>query len=262
MGSMFRLLAILRTVARYRLAELLPPHLLTTPMRLLLWLCGLGARNKQIAALPGASRLRLALQELGPIYIKFGQLLSTRRDMLPLDIANELALLQDQVEPFANEQAVAIIEQQLGRAVADSFSRFDMQPLASASVAQVHSAQLAEDGSEVVVKVIRPNIRPVIERDIKLLFFIANTLERHSSEARRLHLVDIVSDYQTVILGELDLKQEAANTSQLKHNFESDEELNKLLVVPAVYWDYTTASVLVMQRMYGIPVSEIEQLKA
>ncbi|MDG2078045.1 MAG: 2-polyprenylphenol 6-hydroxylase [Pseudomonadales bacterium] len=262
MAGLLRLLTILRTVARYRLTDLLPSHLLSKPARLGLWLCGLGSRQKDLQALPAATRLRLALQDLGPIYIKFGQLLSTRRDMLPEDIADELALLQDRVKPFDGPLAQKIIEEQLGQPVDAIFSNFDVEPLASASVAQVHTAQLIIDGSDVVIKVIRPDILPIIERDITLLFFLARTLERYSSEARRLHLVDIINDYQTVILGELDLKQEAANASQLRHNFESDADLNKLLRVPKVYWDHITETILVMERMYGIPVSEIEQLKS
>lgn len=261
MNWLFRPITILRTFARYRLLELLPKQLVGTPLKLAVGLCGLGASDRKLKKTPDAVRLRLALQELGPIYVKFGQLLSTRRDMLPNDIANELSLLQDQVDAFGGERARQIVEQQLRCNIDGIFSSFDIEPLASASVAQVHTAKL-KDGTDVVVKVIRPGIEKVIERDVKLLLFLASTLERHSQEARRLHLVDIVNDYEKVIFAELDLKQEAANTSQLKHNFESSDELRHLLAVPAVYWDFCTEKVLVMQRVYGVPVSHVETLKA
>ncbi|NNC54197.1 MAG: ubiquinone biosynthesis regulatory protein kinase UbiB, partial [Pseudomonadales bacterium] len=189
-------------------------------------------------------------------------LLSTRRDMLPIEIADQLALLQDQVAPFDGDVAKNIVEHCLNGEFDNIFSRFEVAPLASASVAQVHAATLKQENADVVVKIIRPGIDRQIARDLRLLYFVARLLERHSSEARRLHMVDVVADYQTVIYGELDLKQEAANTSQLKHNFEASDELRALLHVPQVYWDYTSESVLVMERVYGIPVSNVEQLRA
>ncbi|MGB5324741.1 MAG: 2-polyprenylphenol 6-hydroxylase [Pseudomonadales bacterium] len=262
MKLLLHIVTILRTVSRYQLASLLPPQWLGRPIRITLWLCGLGAQKANAELQSDGERLRLALQELGPIYIKFGQLLSTRRDMLPREIADQLALLQDQVEPFDGAEAKQIVERKLNGSFDAVFASFDVAPLASASVAQVHAAMLARENADVVVKIIRPGIRVQIDRDVRLLYFLARLMERHSSEARRLHLVDIVSDYRNVIYGELDLKQEAANTSQLKHNFEASDELRALLHVPAVYWDYTSEQVLVMERVYGVPVSNVEQLRS
>lgn len=205
---------------------------------------------------PRGERLRLALESLGPIFIKFGQLLSTRRDLLPPDIAQELALLQDKVPPFPVKLAVARIEESLGAPVTRIFARFDSQPLASASIAQVHAAQLAT-GEEVVVKVIRPNLKPVISQDIAWLFALARSAERLSSDARRLHLVAVVEDYARTIYDELDLLREAANTSQLKRNFEG----SKLLYVPKIHWPLCRTQVLVMERIYGVPVTDIEALR-
>jgi len=215
--------------------------------------------NNSVANQPVAARLRLALQQLGPVHIKLGQLLSTRRDMLPEAIANELALLQDRVEPFCSATATAIIEDALQQPVSKLFTTFDPQPLASASVAQVHAATLP-NGEQVVVKVIRPEIEKLIGRDIKLLFFIASTLEKYSDDARRLHLREVISDYEQVIFSELDLKSEAANASQLKRNFEASEQ-SDILLVPTIHWDYSTEKVLVMERMYGLPISDIDGLK-
>ncbi|MGY8831333.1 MAG: AarF/UbiB family protein, partial [Pseudomonadales bacterium] len=194
-------------------------------------------------------------EELGPIFIKFGQLLSTRRDLLPTDIADELAKLQDQVPPFDPAKALALIESQLGAKVGEVFARFDTQPLASASVAQVHAAQL-KSGEEVVVKVIRPGLKPVIEQDIAWLFLLAKVAERASADARRLRPVEVVSDYEKTIYDELDLLREAANASQLRRNFEG----SPLLYVPQVYWDYCRPKVLVMERIYGIQVTDLETL--
>src|SRR5690606_35174025 len=250
-----RLLRILRVVIRYRLDDLL----LTLPLpawmrarRFVLpwrWL----PRGKQ--ELKRGEALRLALEDLGPIFIKFGQLLSTRRDLLPPDIADELAKLQDQVPPFDPEQSVALIEAQLGLKVGEAFARFDSKPLASASVAQVHAAQL-KSGEEVEVQVIRPGLKPVIRQDLAWLFLLARLAERASAEARRLHPVDVVSDYEKTIYDELDLLREAANTSQLRRNFDG----SPLLYVPQVYWDWCRPRVLVAERIYGIPVTDLAAL--
>ncbi|WP_121380212.1 ubiquinone biosynthesis regulatory protein kinase UbiB, partial [Pseudomonas aeruginosa] len=182
--------------------------------------------------------------------------LSTRRDLLPDDIANELAWLQDKVPPFPPELAVKRIEEQLGAKIEQVFARFEREPLASASVAQVHAARL-KSGEEVVVKVIRPNLEPVIRSDIAWLFILARLAERVSSEARRLHPVEVVSDYEKTIVDELDLLREAANASQLRRNFEG----SPLLYVPQVYWDWCRPKVLVMERIYGIPVTDLETLR-
>lgn len=200
-------------------------------------------------------RIRRTLEELGPTFVKFGQLLSTRRDLVPGDIANELARLQDHVPPFPGDQARAIIEKSLGMPVAQAFAWFDERPLASASIAQVHAARLL-DGREVIVKVVRPSIRKVIVRDIDLLYTFAGLLERYWAEARRLHPVAIIAEYEKTILDELDLMREAASASQLRRNFLGSE----MLYVPEVYWPYCSRQVMVMERISGIPISERERL--
>uniref|UniRef100_UPI000F0732F0 ubiquinone biosynthesis regulatory protein kinase UbiB n=1 Tax=Pseudomonas viridiflava TaxID=33069 RepID=UPI000F0732F0 len=201
------------------------------------------------------ARFRLALQDLGPIFIKFGQLLSTRRDLLPEDIADELMLLQDRVPPFDQNLAIKLIEEQLGAKICDVFSRFDETPLASASVAQVHAARL-KTGEEVVVKVVRPGLKPIIGQDLAWLFILARTAERVSADARLLHPVQVVMDYEKTIYDELDLLREAANSSQLRRNFEGSE----LLYVPQVYWDWCRPKVLVMERIYGVQVTDLATL--
>ncbi|AYC34631.1 ubiquinone biosynthesis regulatory protein kinase UbiB [Pseudomonas cavernae] len=250
-----RLLRIQNVVIRYRLDDLLfslPLPWWLAALRFALpwrWL------PRKPLQLTRGECLRLALQDLGPIFIKFGQLLSTRRDLLPPDIADELAKLQDQVPPFDPEHSLALIEEQLGAKVSSLFARFDSQPLASASVAQVHAAQL-KSGEEVVIKVIRPNLRPVIRADLAWLFLLAKLSERISTEARRLHPVEVVSDYEKTIYDELDLLREAANASQLRRNFEG----SPLLYVPQVYWDLCRPKVLVMERIYGVPVTDLASL--
>src|SRR5471032_2552505 len=250
-----RLFRIQRVVIRYRLDDLLfalplPWWMLATrfvlPWR---WL------PRRASALSRGARLRLALQDLGPIFIKFGQLLSTRRDLLPEDIADELMLLQDRVPPFDSQQSMRLIEEQLGKKISDVFSRFDVDPLASASVAQVHAAQL-KTGEEVVVKVIRPGLKPIIGQDLAWLFILARAAERFSADARLLHPVDVVADYEKTIYDELDLLREAANASQLKRNFEGSQ----LLYVPQVYWDWCRPKVLVMERIYGVQVTDLATL--
>ena len=251
-----RLFHIQRVVAKYRLDDLVfdYPHL---PW----WLAGLRFLMpwrwlpRKAIELNRAQRIRLALQELGPIFIKFGQILSTRRDLLPQDIADELVLLQDKVPPFASEDAIALIEQQLGVRVDQAFSRFDSEPLASASIAQVHAAKL-KTGEEVVVKVIRPGLKPVIAQDIAWLLLIARMAEKVSADARRLRPLEVVGDYEKTIYDELDLLREAANTSQLRRNFED----SPLLYVPQVYWDWCRPKVMVSERIYGVPVTDMATL--
>ena len=250
-----RLFRIQRVVIRYRLDDLLfdlPLPWWLMSLRLLMPWRWLPRKPNELSR---GARLRLALQDLGPIFIKFGQLLSTRRDLLPNDIADELMLLQDRVPPFDPRQAVALIEAQLGAPVAQLFSRFDVEPLASASVAQVHAARL-KTGEEVVVKVVRPGLKPVIAQDLAWLFLIAKAAERASADARRLHPVEIVGDYEKTIYDELDLLREAANASQLRRNFEDSE----LMYVPQVYWDLCRPKVLVMERIYGVPVTDMATL--
>lgn len=201
-------------------------------------------------------RIRRTLEDLGPIYIKFGQILSTRRDLLPDDVAQELIKLQDQVPPFSGEHARKIVEKALEGTVDQIFSNFDEQPLASASIAQVHAATLP-DGSDVVVKVVRPRIEKAIRKDIELMYTLAKLAQRYSAEARRLRLVEVVEEYEKTIIDELDLMREAANATQLKRNFLNSE----MLYIPEIYWDYCRGNVMVMERVYGTPVDQVEELK-
>ncbi|MEE3182487.1 MAG: ubiquinone biosynthesis regulatory protein kinase UbiB [Pseudomonadota bacterium] len=205
---------------------------------------------------PEAKRFRLALERLGPVFIKFGQLLSTRRDLLSVEYADELARLQDRVPPFQSATAIATIEREIGRPLNAAFGTFSEQPLASASVAQVHEATLTS-GEEVVVKVIRPGIEQVIREDLALILALAKLLERLSSDARRLHLIRVVEDYEKTILAELDLLRESANTVRLRRNFES----SPLLYVPKVFNDLSSVNVLVMERVKGVPISDLATLR-
>ncbi len=206
---------------------------------------------------PRAVRLRRALESLGPIFVKFGQMLSTRRDLLPPDLAEELAALQDRVPPFPTEQAIAVIEACYGRAVDEVLVGFERTPVASASVAQVHFAELP-DGTEVAVKVLRPGIERVIAHDLALLEAAAILLEKLWPEGRRLKPREVVAEFAKYLHDELDLGREAANCSQLRRNFID----SGLLIVPEVYWDYCGRSVMVMQRMRGTPISHIAALRA
>lgn len=200
--------------------------------------------------------IRFALESLGPIFVKFGQLLSTRRDLLPEDISSELAKLQDQVPPFSSELARKIIEQTFQRKIEDIFLRFDNQPLASASIAQVHSAELPNQ-QEVVVKIIRPRIRSVIRHDIAIMYSVARLTERFWSQGRRLRLVEMVSEFENTLIDELDLQKEAANASQLRRNFLNSTQL----YIPKIYWDYVRTSVIIMERIHGVRISDYYRLK-
>lgn len=250
-----RLIKIVGAIARYRLDDLIKIDRLPFParvlMRLLPWRYFI--KNND----PRAIRLRKGLESLGPIFIKFGQILSTRRDLLPEDVSDELARLQDQVAPFPATEAVAIIEQSLHAPVSELFDRFDHEPMASASIAQVHSARL-HSGEEVVIKVIRPGIEKVIRKDIRLMYVFGRLLVALLKEARRLRPIEVVRDYEKTILDELDLLREAANASLLRRHFID----SPLLFVPQVYWDYCKPSVMVMERIYGVPVADIKTLKA
>ena len=201
-------------------------------------------------------RIRAALEELGPIFVKFGQMLSTRRDLLPDDIAMELAKLQDQVPPFPGAQARTIVERAYSDSIDTVFSRFDETPLASASIAQVHAARLL-DNQEVVVKVVRPGIEKTIRRDLDLLYIFAELAERYWRESRRLRPTEVVAEYEKTILDELDLIREGANASQIKRNFEN----SALLYIPEIFWPQTRRNVLVMERIRGIPIDDIGELQ-
>jgi ubiquinone biosynthesis protein len=255
MSRVARLLTIFRTIGRYRLDEFIDTERLPALPRMVLavspW------RLQSPPNLARGVRLRRALEELGPVFIKLGQMLSTRRDLLPTDIADELARLQDDVPPFPEAQALAIIETGLGKPVTELFASFEATPMASASVAQVHAATL-HSGEQVVVKVIRPDIEPVIRQDIALMFTLARLVARYFPDGRRLRPVEVISDYELVILDELDLGREASNACQLRRNFDT----SKLLYVPQVYWDYTCRSVYVMERIAGIPVTDMAELQA
>ncbi|MGB0466056.1 MAG: ubiquinone biosynthesis regulatory protein kinase UbiB [Pontibacterium sp.] len=255
MKRLLRSFKILRVIARYRLDTFFEGVNLPFYLRVLLLL--LPWRYLISASKPRAERLRLAFETLGPVFIKFGQMLSTRRDLLPDDVAEELKKLQDQVPPFAGNEAQAIIEQALGQPVSELFSSFEVEPLASASVAQVHKATLF-DGREVVVKVIRPGIDRIIRKDVALLYGLASLAQAVWADGRRLRPVEVVAEYEQTIFDELDLRKEAANGSQLHRNFSGSE----MLYIPEIYWDYSRPNVLVMERIHGIPVAETDQLVA
>lgn len=202
-------------------------------------------------------RIRLALQELGPVFVKFGQALSTRPDILPPDIAAELTKLQDQVPPFAGQEAMAIVKASLDQPFDSVFREFDETPLASASVAQVHACTLA-DGTEAITKVVRPGILSIIEQDLAVLYKLAQLARDHWEQGPRLRPVEVVQEYDKTIHGELDMRTEAANAAQMKNNFTDSD----LIYVPNIYWDYTSESVLVMERIYGTSIREVETLRA
>ncbi|KQV44751.1 MULTISPECIES: ubiquinone biosynthesis regulatory protein kinase UbiB [unclassified Duganella] len=204
---------------------------------------------------PRAVRLRRALEELGPIFVKFGQVLSTRSDLFPLDIVSELSKLQDRVPPFDSDLAIAMIEASLGAHPDELFARFERVPVASASIAQVHFAAL-KDGTQVAVKVLRPGMKKLIDEDVALMHIAANFINRLWADSKRLKIQEVVQEFDKYLHDELDLMREAANASQLRRNFAE----SKLLLVPEMYWDYCSSNVIVMERMYGIPVSQIGRL--
>ncbi len=251
-----RLLEIQRVLVRHGLDEFVTATHLYRPLRFLYFLQPSTWFERRRGGSRG-ERLRLAAEELGPIFIKFGQAVSTRRDLLPIDIADELAKLQDRVPPFPGAEARAAIERSLGHPVGELFGSFDEAPLAAASIAQVHTATL-KDGREVIVKVLRPGMREVIRRDLEVLYALAALALRYIPEASRLRPLDVVAEYDKTIMDELDLMREAGNAAQLKRNFAG----SPLLYVPEVHFTLCTNDVLVMERIRGIQISDIERLRA
>ena len=249
-----RLIEIQRVLTRYGLDDFVRATHLYRPLRFLTYLSPWTWFRRRRGS--RGERLRLALQDLGPIFVKFGQALSTRRDLLPVDIADELAKLQDQVPPFPSEVAKASIARAYGRPIDEIFASFDDEPLAAASIAQVHTARLRDD-KEVVVKVLRPGMREVIARDIEVLYAVAGLAERYWTESVRLRPVELVREYEKTVLDELDLMREAGNAAQLKRNFAG----STLLYVPEVYWDYCRPDVMVMERIHGLPVSNVAEMR-
>ena len=250
-----RLLQIQRVLVRHGLDEIVLATHLFRPVRFLFYLSPAAwvARSSDGTR---AERLRLALEELGPIFMKFGQTMSTRRDLLPRDIADELEKLQDRVPPFPGEVAQAIVAAAYAMPLEQVFARFDEKPLAAATIAQVHAAQL-RDGKEIVVKIVRPGIRALIDRDLEVMHALAELANRYWADAHRLRPIELVEEYRKTILDELDLKREAANAAQLKRNFAG----SRLLYVPEVYWDYCRRNVMVMERVHGVLVSDIAELQ-
>ena len=247
-----RLLGIQRALVRHGLDELVVRVHLFRPLA---WLYRLIPRRRPTA--PLGERIRLALEELGPLFVKFGQAVSVRRDLLPADLADELAKLQDQVPPFASALAVQTLERAFRRPLAEIFPEFEEKALAAASIAQVHAARLP-GGQDVVVKILRPGVHAMIRGDVEVLFAIARLAERYWPDVRRLHPVEVVGEFEKSLTHELNLLREAASAAQLKRNFEGSPKL----YVPEVYWDYSRPNVLTMQRIYGIPISDIAGLKA
>ena len=203
----------------------------------------------------GPKKIRLMFEELGPIFVKLGQVISTRKDLLSMEIAEELAKLQDRVKPFSTNESKKIIEKELQEDINYIFAKFDDEPLASASIAQVHSAQL-KDGSDVIVKVVRPNIKKDIEKDIRLMKIIARYLTSLSEEFKRMHLIEVVNDYEILVYDETNLMKESLNAKKIKENFHN----SKLVYIPEIFWKYVTKNVLVMERTFATPINDREKL--
>ncbi len=253
MKRLKRVLKIIRIISVYRLDTFLSKKKLPRPLQLLISPMALAGNTSYDRGI----RLRKALEDLGPIFVKFGQLLSTRPDLLPDDICSELAKLQDDVPPFSSALFKKTVEDTLGGKIEMLFKSFDEDPLASASIAQVHSATTT-DNREVVIKAVRPGIEQTIREDLELLFTLARLIRRYNADGERLHPVEVVSDYQNVILNELNLQSEGANASLLRHNFEKSQMLN----VPDILWPLSGENVLVMERIDAVPITDIDSLEA
>ena len=250
--TIMRMLGIQRVLVKYGLDDIIKKTHFLRPLRFLFYVL---PRRRDTSA-PLGERIRLALEELGPIFVKFGQAISTRRDLLPPDIADELAKLQDEVPPFPAEEAIAILDDAYGQPVDEVFKRFDVEPFAAASIAQVHTAQLP-NGAEVIVKVLRPGVQEQIERDLDVLRMLAGLADRYWEHGKRLRPLEVVAEYEQTIIDELDLMREAANAAQLKRNFAGSD----MLCVPDIYWDFCRPEVLVQERIYGIPISDMDALR-
>jgi len=250
-----RLLDIQRVLVRHGLDELISSAHFFRPFRFLfhLWPPNWG---RQRSAAPRGERIRQALEELGPIYVKFGQSVSTRQDLLPDDIGAELAKLQDQVPPFSGELALEAIQNAYGQPADEVFAEFNPEALAAASIAQVHVAKL-HSGLEVIVKILRPNVLQQVERDIEILYLIAGLAQRYWVDGRRLRPIEIVQEYEKTVLNELDLMREAANAAQLRRNFID----SPMIYVPEIYWEYCRTQVMVMERIHGVPISDMDTLR-
>lgn len=252
--QLIRLIHINYILAKNGLDNVIVSIRLFTPLRFIVYLNPWNWFRK--VPLTRGEALRKSLEELGPIFIKFGQALSTRPDILPDDIAKELSKLQDKVPPFASNKAIEIVEQAYGQPIQDIFAEFDIHALASASMAQVHAATL-KTGEDVVVKILRPNMLKVIEQDLSIMYTIAKWADRYWAESRRLKPKEIVKEFEHTLLDELDLFREAANAAQLRRNFSN----SPLLYIPEIYWDYSRQNVMVMERIHGIPVSDVVSLR-
>ncbi len=257
MRRIARLARIQHVMVKYALETLFLENTPASYLRHLFVLSPTRWLNSQTRALPRGQRIRLALEELGPVFVKLGQVLSTRRDLLPDDIGDELTVLQDKVKPFASELARTEIEQALNERISVLFKHFEDTPIASASVAQVHGAVL-QDGSEVIVKVLRPGIKEIIDRDISLMYLLADLAARVLQDGKRLRPREVVSEYDRTIHDELDLVAEATNAVVLRNNFLDSETL----YIPEIYWDYTRSSVMVQERISGIPIRDIKAMEA
>ncbi len=252
MRSLLRTFFIAFVFLRYGLDALALGSMRQPGLRALARLLSIGRR----LSAPRGQRLRLALEQLGPLWVKFGQVLSTRRDLLPPDVAQELALLQDRVPPFPGDEAMRSVERALGQPIRAVFTHFDEQPVASASIAQVHFAEL-KDGRQVAVKVLRPGMLNIIEDDLELMRRLAGWVERLWADGKRLKPREVVAEFDKYLHDELDLVREAANAAQLRRNMDGLE----LVLIPEMVWDYCTPTVIVMERMNGVPISQVQRLR-